>query len=249
MWFEQDKNADLKEERYRHELKYLVSDAELVVLKVRLRHLMKRDPHTDETGRYLIRSIYFDDLENSAYYENENGVAERSKWRIRSYNCSDDAIVLENKKKSVAMTRKESCRLSRAEYDAIMNAFSESGIPRGAAPKRLPGNEHPVLNRFLIEMATRPLTPKVIVQYEREPLLFSSGNVRVTFDRKITSSVAFGDFFGSRLTGRAVMPTGQQILEVKYDDYLPDHIYHAVQLRHMRQETYSKYYMCRRYAL
>ena len=239
----------MQEQHFRHELKYLVSDAELALLKVRLQRVMRHDAHTDETGHYLIRSIYFDDLENSAYYENVNGVNDRSKWRIRCYNGRDDVIFLENKKKSATMTLKESCRLTRAEYDGIMQAFSATGMPRGGLPTAPWQNADPVLNRFLIAASTKLLMPKVIVQYEREPFFFPQGNVRVTFDKKITSSAAFDAFFGERLKGRAVMPKGMQMLEVKYDDYLPDHIYHAVQLRNMRQETFSKYYMCRRYAL
>ena len=230
----------MKEQHFRHELKYLVSDAELAVLRARLKHLMNHDAHAGATGCYLIRSIYFDDLENSAYYENVNGVNDRSKWRIRCYNGSDDAIFLENKKKSASMTLKESCRLTREVFDAIMQRD---------ALLSMTGNEDAVLNRFLIERTTKPLKPRVIVQYEREPFFFRQGNVRVTFDRKITSSRSFAEFFGGRLKGRPVMPSGQQILEVKYDDYLPDHIYHAVQLRNMRQETFSKYYLCRRIAL
>ena len=237
------------EQHYRHELKYLVSDAELAALRVRVARLMRLDPHADAAGRYVIRSIYFDDLENSAYYENENGVALRSKWRIRSYNGSDATIVLENKKKTASMTSKDSCALSRKTYDRIMGMFSARGGLHGKLPGELWQEEDAVLRRFLTELATKPLLPRVIVSYEREPYLFPSGNVRVTFDRKITSSATFHDFFGERLKGRPVMPLGQQMLEVKYDEYLPDHIYHAVQLRSMRQETFSKYYLCRRIAI
>lgn len=46
--------------KYRHELKYSISLADRLALAQRLRPLMQRDPHTDETGRYTIRSVYFD---------------------------------------------------------------------------------------------------------------------------------------------------------------------------------------------
>ena len=38
-------------------------------------------------------------------------------------------------------------------------------------------------------------------------------------------------------------------LEVKYDEYLPDPVYHALSLANMQRITFSKYYLCRRYHL
>ena len=54
------------ENGYRHEFKYLISKADAELLKRRLPHFMERDPHAGETGRYTIRSLYFDDFSNTA---------------------------------------------------------------------------------------------------------------------------------------------------------------------------------------
>ena len=54
------KKADRKKERFRNEWKYLISTSEKEVLNLRMKPLMKLDPHA-ETGGYLIRSLYFDD--------------------------------------------------------------------------------------------------------------------------------------------------------------------------------------------
>ena len=51
------------------------------------------------------------------------------------------------------------------------------------------------------------------------------------------------------LPERPVLPKGQHLLEVKFDEYLPDYIYHAIQMTNMRLETFSKYYLCRQYNL
>ena len=67
------KKADRKKERFRNEWKYLISTSEKEVLNLRMKPLMKLDPHA-ETGGYLIRSLYFDDYWNSAYEEKESGV-------------------------------------------------------------------------------------------------------------------------------------------------------------------------------
>ena len=70
------KKADRKKERFRNEWKYLISTSEKEVLNLRMKPLMKLDPHA-ENGGYLIRSLYFDDYWNSAYEEKESGVLMR----------------------------------------------------------------------------------------------------------------------------------------------------------------------------
>ena len=60
-------------EHYRHEFKYPVSSAQIALLENRIRPFMSPDPHAGPDGVYSIRSLYFDDWENSCYYENENG--------------------------------------------------------------------------------------------------------------------------------------------------------------------------------
>ena len=80
-------------DKYRHELKYIVSDTQIKILENRIRNYMQVDQHTVD-GSYNVRSLYFDDYSNSCYYQNENGTDPREKYRIRIYNCSKDRISL-----------------------------------------------------------------------------------------------------------------------------------------------------------
>ena len=50
------RKADRKEEHFRNEWKYLISTSEKEVLNLRMKPLMKLDPHA-ENGGYLIRSL------------------------------------------------------------------------------------------------------------------------------------------------------------------------------------------------
>ena len=68
---------------YRVENKYLIYEDEIAYLKARLESIMKKDEH-GLNGSYLVRSIYFDDLKDSAYRQNEAGSDNRSKFRIRT---------------------------------------------------------------------------------------------------------------------------------------------------------------------
>lgn len=72
-----------KQPRYRHELKYSIGYADFLALRSRLSLVMKSDPHTDDSGRYAIHSIYFDNCDDKALREKVNGISRREKFRIR----------------------------------------------------------------------------------------------------------------------------------------------------------------------
>ncbi|MBQ9968112.1 MAG: polyphosphate polymerase domain-containing protein [Oscillospiraceae bacterium] len=228
-----------RELSYRNELKYAVSAGQILLLKSRVQPLLKPDRHADKDGSYQIRSLYFDDCYDSAFYDNENGVAPREKFRIRIYNGSADRIMLECKRKERGKTHKDACAVSRE----LTMALIAGQIP--AVTEEQP----PLLRKLLCLMLTRRLRPVVIVEYDRAAFVCKNGNVRVTFDTNITSSTDLDRFFEPGSHRRPVMPAGQHLLEVKYDDHLPDPIYGALSLGSLRQETFSKYYLCRKFMI
>ena len=230
---------NLAKQKYRHELKYVISAAQIPLLKSRISKLMKIDPHAGADGIYNIRSLYFDDYSNRCYYENENGTDPREKFRIRIYNHSADRITLECKRKEKGKTQKTSCPLTLDQADQLIRGKPLPQIDT------LP----PLLKKFILEMRTKGLRPVVIVEYERIPYICKNGNVRVTFDTQISSSSNVTDFFSDTLPRRPIMPVGQHLMEVKFDEYLPDFIYRSLNLGKLQQTAYSKYYLCRKHAL
>lgn len=232
-------DPSLAENQFRHEFKYVCSCGQMEVLKVRLQGLVPLDPHVGQEGAYSIRSLYFDDYYDRYLYENEAGTDPREKFRIRIYNHSSARISLELKKKVRGKTQKLSCPLTEEQCRTLM----AGEIPEIA--KDAPA----LLQKLVLEMRIRLLRPKVIVEYERVPYIYPQGNVRITFDQNIRSSNRADLFLEEQIPARPVMPAGQHILEVKYDEYLPDFIYRAVQMENLRQTAFSKYYLCRKYHL
>lgn len=226
-------------EKYRHEYKYMVSDIQRAVLIRKAEALMKKDPHIGSTGRYQIRSLYFDDMYNKCYYENENGTDPREKFRIRIYQASTEIIKLENKRKEMSLTYKRSCHLTKSIVDEMI---------QGALPTVNAVNSD-VFSRLLYEMRCHCLHPVVIVEYDRVPFIYQLGNVRVTFDNNITSSSQCKDFFNERIDGRPVLPRGYSLMEVKFDEFLPDFILRGLQIEELQQTTFSKYYICRKFLI
>lgn len=226
------------EPKYRHELKYICTAAELAMIQGRIHHLIPLDSHAGENGMYQIRSLYFDDYYDRCYYENENGTDPREKFRIRIYNGKTDKISLELKKKERGKTLKLSCPLTEEQCRMLM---------RGEV---LPDSDEypPVLQKLLLQMKTAMLRPKIIVEYDRVPYVYKLGNVRITLDKNISSSLAIDRFLDPTIHKRPIMPAGQHVLEVKFDEFLPDYIYQALQLRNLRQTAFSKFYLCRKFS-
>ena len=227
----------MEERKFRHELKYQISTAQIQLIRNRINHLVPLDAHADNDGAYTIRSLYFDDYENRCFYENENGTDPREKFRIRIYNHSTDRITLECKRKERGKTLKTSCPLTIEQTKILMEG------------KALPnmGALHPVLQKLNLLILTRRMRPVVIVEYDRIPYVYKNGNVRITLDTNIGSSREIKCFLDESIPKRPVMPVGQQLLEVKYDEYLPDFIYRNLQLPSLRQTAFSKYYICRKF--
>lgn len=222
---------------FRHEYKYLCSNTQLRIQQGRLEALLRPDPHAGPDGRYAIRSVYFDDPEDSCLRENEDGAEPRAKYRLRIYNGSDSRISLERKAKLRGMTHKDAALVDRKTADALL----AGRIPFPA------GEESPLLRRMLTDMTLRILRPRVIVQYVRTPFVLAAGNVRITLDEHIASSQAVDRFFEPDFPLRPVLPTGQGVLEVKWDQFLPSWVYQSLQLENLHWTAFSKYYLCRKY--
>ena len=221
--------------RLRHEYKYYINDEVYHVLRRRLSMVMERDEHMIDDRGYLVSSIYFDDWYHSAMNEKIAGTRFRKKFRIRCYELSDRWIRLECKSKFHEYISKEGAKLSREEYDKLMQG--SYGF--------LLGRREAVCRELYGYHNTKGLKPVVVVEYRREAYVSPLGNVRITFDKDISSSTQTLDFFGEQYVTKKVLPNHMVVLEVKYDDYLPAHIQSILQEACTDRCAISKYVMCR----
>ena len=225
--------------KWRHEFKYVSPEYILSYLEARTGAVLQKDAHVGDGGAYAIRSIYFDDLYNTCYYENEDGSDPREKFRIRIYNASRERISLELKQREKGKCHKLSVPLPLAICEEIM----EGKIPR------VHDDDPYLLKKLVMQMQMRALKPVCIVSYERVPFIWQEGNVRVTFDRNIRSSADIAGFFNPLLASRPILGAGVNMIEVKFDEFLPDFISEILQSSRLQQTSFSKYYLCRKYNL
>ena len=199
---------------------------------------MAVDPHADSSGSYRIRSVYFDNSEDKALREKIDGVGRREKFRIRYYNDDLSFITLEKKMKLGSLCLKYDARLTEEEFRKILNgdlAFMKE------SPQAL-------VKELYAKMQVQGLRPRVLVSYLREPYVYPPGNVRVTFDSQIRTSLFAKDFLAETVADISATDTPQDmILEVKYDAFLPEIIQDIIQVNGARQQAFSKYGACRRY--
>ena len=222
------------EQGYRHELKYLISRQDAELLKLRLPHVMERDSHAGETGRYTIRSLYFDDFESRAYFEKVDGINERTKYRIRFYDYNPDLIKLERKEKLGSLTRKAAQTITLNDARALEFAHT-SGCP---------DNPEGLTEELRLACTGRGLRPRVLVDYDRTPFVCKAGNTRITLDENLRTRPYIPHLFASPRAMIPVLDPNQVILEVQFDDFLPGYLSDALADIPKAPMAISKFALC-----
>lgn len=220
--------------QYRHELKYIISLQQALILQTRLNSIMEVDTNSAyQDHTYKIRSLYFDNDSSDAYYEKLNGVLYREKYRIRYYNDDDSFIRLERKLKHNNMTSKDQITITREICDKIINGEVEELIVTG------------LLKEFLEDVNRKHLKPSVIVDYTRLAYTYPISEVRITFDSKIKSGRYNYELFDYELPTIPVVEDKDVVLEVKFNEVLPEAISIILSTIPMYRQAVSKFALCR----
>jgi len=224
--------------KFRSEYKHIINKNHAAVLKSRLKTLLKTDPFANENGDYFIRSLYFDTYEDKSLYEKLNGVPFRHKYRIRFYDHDCSKIKLENKIKKYNSAAKLIANITKEEVEKILNRQYDF----------LKDSGNPVKTAFYQELTSEGLIPKTVVDYIRTPFIYPHGNVRITIDSNIRSPVGqIGviDIFNPNTPTVSVFPDERCVLEIKYDEFLPNFIRDITQTEGTMTSSMSKYASCR----
>lgn len=219
---------------YRVEDKYSCTAAELITLQARIGAVLRPDENEGGPEGYSITSLYFDDFRDSCLRDTEDGVNRRNKYRIRIYNNALDVIKLEVKIKQDNRILKHSKSISMAQMKQLMNGEPIEDDASAEDPATL----------FNLAIRTQGLRPRVIVSYERKAFVYEPGNVRITFDRNIRAGSRVEEF-GQKNISYEFLREYDKVLEVKYDEFIPDFLLQLLELGNMRQTAYSKYQLCR----
>ena len=217
----------------RHEIKHYINYADLLQLRSSLSLVMDRDEHSVNNHGYQVRSLYFDHYADKALLEKLNGVDDREKFRLRLYNGNPDLINLEKKSKRNGLSYKEIAALPQETCEALLEGDYSA----------LKQTDRPLLMEFYAKLHFQQLRPRTIVEYEREAFKMTAGNVRVTLDHHIRSTGQPGQFTAKSYPSLPLPDVC--VLEVKYDNYLPEIVRAVTALASRQSSSFSKYAVTR----
>jgi len=184
---------------------------------------MSPDKHSG--GLYLVNNLYFDDIYDSFYNAKAINSYVRDKYRIRYYNNDLSFIRFENKHKEGEMSYKTSVVLSENEFNDLKQGSMECFL----------NSNEPLRQRVATLHRLRQLRVASAFSYTREAYVYTSGNVRVTFDSNLQSENLVPEpYYGAP-------PGAGGMMEVKFDSFLPMVIKEMLDGLPIIQTAMSKY--------
>jgi hypothetical protein len=187
---------------------------------------------------YANYSIYFDNPAQRLYAEKEEGLSFRTKPRLRVYRRWEDlsplAYYLELKHRVRSLVVKERVAIDADAARRLLDTFATTRGSDG-----LP--ESPVMDKFLYLAHRHDLRPALCVLYRRQAYTCAYyPGLRITYDRFVSASARPGlDTEAARF--QPIIPPHETIIEIKYDERLPNWIGSIVRTLEMQRVSISKY--------
>ncbi len=214
---------------YRYEKKYIITNIQMEILKNTLSAALYLDSNIkNPDGSYFIRSLYFDDYKNTSYYQVLDGISKREKYRIRYYDLDPSYITLEKKTKQNNLGKKDKDKLTP---EMVMKFINNEEIE----------SNKPVIAELQSKMKTAFYKPVIIIDYERRAFTYPVNDVRITLDYNISCSYELSKFFENNINSIPLLEKNTAILEVKYNDFLPDFIKQLININNLEITSFSKY--------
>jgi len=216
---------------FRHEYKFVVPYEEMLGLRQKFDKLLDIDRSYEG---YMIRSLYFDSIEDEDYYAKLNGDMDRKKIRLRIYDPNGDLVKLELKAKHDYHQLKESLIIAKEDAKELINGNYAV----------LLDYEDDLARRIYLILKEGGYQPKVIIEYQRIAYMGKT-TTRITFDYEIKSSDNVEDFFEEDINYVDTVDRKDVVLEVKFDRMLEPYISRVLNEYISRGQSVSKYIMGR----
>ncbi len=195
---------------------------------------MINDKYNKNDG-YMVRTLYFDTIDNTDFTEKLAGVEKRKKVRLRVYDPNDESAYLEVKrksgqyqvKKSLKIKREDAIKLINKEYDVLLKYDDPFALECYTILKE----------EFYI--------PRAVIQYQRKAYIAKENKIRITFDSNILSTESNFNIFDENLLLYPVFPKHKVIMEVKYNGFLLSYIKNLINGCEKSPIAVSKYCLAR----
>ena len=221
----------------RFEFKYVLHKKLREAVESELGYFMQLDPFVEEAehNRYIVRSLYFDDPFNTAFFDKIDGLKKRSKFRVRTYAREKQAatpIFLEQKGRYDNRVFKHRVLMTESS-----STFDDKNLTEMLLTEQ--SNES-VLEKFRFEWFRKQIRPVALIDYLRRPYFSKYDHeFRVTFDEKLTGTETSELFPGISKTGVQLLP-GYTVMEVKFGHKVPGWFHRILQSYELERVPLSK---------
>ena len=222
----------------RFESKYLVDRQTESQIKEFIHPFVALDEHVNEgaDSGYLISSLYLDSPDHRLMGMTEQGMKNRFKLRIRSYDeIPESPVFLEVKKKIDGVLTKRRVPVRREEAVGFLNGEPLDNL-------ELEAGDRGDAEEFLSLMNRTQAIPVMHVRYMRQAFNAVDGSpLRVTFDRELVFQPAHELEFVVNGQGWRDAHMKQTILEIKFTDRYPSWIKDLIQFFQLQKQSVPKY--------
>ena len=227
----------------RYEFKFILDKKKANLIEKESQHFMKFDENVDKKydNRYFVRSLYFDNIYSTNFYEKVDGMKIRKKYRLRTYskiNNSSNLIFLEMKGRTNQRTYKNRTKINSTDLDIFFNK------KRYPELLKIYGNDNLVINNFLFDVYRKDIFPRVLIDYRRRPYVNKNGlNFRLTFDSEIKSTKSNKLFDKDNLLFWEECRAGYTVLEVRFERSITPWFHRIIQNYNLERLSISKFVM------
>lgn len=220
---------------FRKEKKYIISQTASSKLYQLFSQVLHEDINNSSNKGYIVRSLYFDTIDDTDYTEKEDGYEYRKKIRLRIYSPNEKSAKLEMKEKSGDNQRKRSLTVSKENAMALIAGRYEC----------LLSYENPFAEELYFMMMQQLYIPKCIVEYRRRAFIVTENDIRITLDDKIEATESNFDLFSANLNLYPVGHFDDVTLEVKYNRFLLSYVRDLLSECNKMSTSNSKYSLAR----
>lgn len=218
----------------RKEKKFVISDVVSTNLGNFCSKVLHEDQNNGDKG-YIVRSLYFDTVDNRDYEQKMAGEEIRKKIRLRIYSPNDQFAKLEMKqkqndnqrKRSLTITREHAMRLIDGDYSCLLEYDQKFAL------------------ELYTTMTMQMYIPRCVIEYNRKAFILEENNTRLTFDSNIRATEANVNIFDDELCLYPIYPMEKTVLEVKYNNFLLSYIKDIINPVDKTETSVSKYCLAR----
>jgi hypothetical protein len=231
----------------RYEAKYLLSPAQVPLIRQAICHYCKPDK-ASANGPYFISSLYLDSPRFLLYHNTKANLVRRFKLRVRRYE--NDQLFLEIKDKHKDVILKSRSVIPYTHWpDLLLDPTVIDSIELDSQTKV-------DFYRFLNLMQLTQAQPAVVVRYLREAWYSPIDEyARITFDHHIEGAAPNGwqipihshekaDWIPADLPHRFHLPHSGVVLELKCTRLIPPWMNDLVSQFQLKRRGFSKYSYC-----